>query len=93
MSDAQKKAVRVIARKEGEGWIANCVEYDICAQGADLGQVRRRMEVALEVECQVSKQKSGEPFGGIKPAPAIYEALYNEAEETLKSELDFRIAA
>lgn len=93
MSDAQKKAVRVIARKEGESWIANCVEYDICAQGADLGQVRRRMEVALELECQLALDKTGEPFGGIPAAPAIYEALYNEAEETLTSELDFRIAA
>lgn len=93
MSDAEKKAVRVIARKEGECWIANCVEYDISAQGADLGQVRRRMEVALELECEFALQHTGEPFGGIPAAPAIYEALYNEAEESLTSELDFRVAA
>jgi len=93
MSDDQKKAVRVIAQKEGDGWIANCVEYDICAQGSDLGQVRRRLEVALQIECEISEQKTGKPFGGIPASPAIYEALYNEAEESLTSELDFRIAA
>lgn len=93
MSDADKKAVRVIARQEGDSWIANCVEYDISAQGSDLAQVRRRMEVALEVECEISLRKTGVAFGGIPEAPAIYEALFNEAEESLTSEIDFRIAA
>lgn len=93
MSETQRAAVRVIVQQEGDGWVANCVEYDICAQGSDLGQVRRRMEVALEIECEISERKTGVAFGGVPAAAPVYEALYNEAEEALKSEIDFRIAA
>lgn len=93
MTDTIKDMVRVIAFKEGDAWIAHCVEYDICAQGSDLSQLRRRMEVALEVECEMSEKRTGTPFGGIGPAPSIYEAMYDNAEESLNSELDIRIAA
>lgn len=92
MGDAMK-TVRVVAFQEGESWIAHCVEYDICAQGSDLAQVKRRMEVALEIECEISMKKTGEAFGGIPKASEIYEGIYEGAQEALNSGFDFRIAA
>lgn len=93
MTDANKKHVRVIAFQEGDSWVAHCVEYDICAQGRDLAQVQRRMEVALEMECEITLKETGEAFGGIDPAPEIFGAMWDAAETSVTSDFDFRIAA
>lgn len=93
MTDATKKSVRVVAFQEGDTWVAHCVEYDICAQGFDLAQVRRRMEVALELECEITMKETGEAFKGIGPAPDIYGAMFDSSETSVTSDFDFRIAA
>jgi len=94
MPDSIKKSVRVVAFPEGDGWIAQCVEHDICAQGRDLPAVQRNMTAALVAECDYTVAKGGEPFAGIDPAPSYFEAMFEEAEEAaLQSEWNFRIAA
>lgn len=92
MADAIKK-LRFIAFQEGDGWVAQCVEYDICTQGADLTQARRRMNVALRQEAKFTKEKHGEAFKGIDAAPDYFDAMYQAAEESLVGEVDMRIAA
>lgn len=92
MSNAIKN-VRVIAFQEGGAWIAQCVDFDICTQGADLAQAHRRMRVALRHEAQYTKDKTGEEFGGLDPAPDYFAAMYDSTQETLVSDLDIRIAA
>lgn len=93
MSDAATKSVRIVAFKEGDVWIAQCVEYDICVQGSDLAQARRRMTVALDQEARITIEKCGVAYKGIDPAPDYFAAMYDAAEESLATDLDFRIAA
>jgi hypothetical protein len=87
------KGVRVVAFQENEMWIAQCVEYDICVQGKDLAQARRRMTVALTQEAVITTNKHGEPFKGLDAAPDYFDAMYAAAEASLESDMDFRIAA
>lgn len=94
MPDSIKSKVRVVAFPECNGWVAQCVEYDISAQGRDLASVKRNMLAVLTAECKYTLETNGEAFAGIDPAPSHYEALYAESEDAqLNSELDFRIAA
>lgn len=95
MSDAIKRSVRIIAFQEGDVWVAQCVEHDICVQGKDLPQARRRMEVALEIELEQSTANGGEPFNDIDPAPAHYAFMFDEAtdEAALAGDVEMRIAA
>jgi len=92
MTDAIKR-LRVVVFQEGEGWIAQCVDYDICAQGKDLAQVHRRMVVALREEAKLSLDETGVEFGGIDSAPDYFAAMYEGTCESLAGDIDIRIAA
>ena len=62
-------AIRVLLSKEGETWVAQCLEYDIGAQARDLGELRTRLLVAIQAERDESLRRHGTPFAGIAPAP------------------------
>jgi hypothetical protein len=61
-------AIRVLLSKEGEYWVAQCLEYDIGAQAHDLGELRKRLLVAIQAERNESLRRHGKPFAGIGPA-------------------------
>jgi hypothetical protein len=67
MADAMK--IRVIAFKDGDQWVAQCLEYDIAAQAADLETVHARLMMALDAERAESMRLHDKPFAGIDPAP------------------------
>lgn len=92
MADAIKE-LRFVAFREGDGWVAQCVDYDICTQGTDLAQARRRMNVALRCEAEFTEQKNGKAFAGIDAAPDYFAAMYEAAESALVGDVDMRIAA
>jgi hypothetical protein len=92
MADAIKQ-LRFVAFREGEGWVAQCVDYDICTQGVDLTQARRRMNVALRCEAEFTADKHGKAFAGLDPAPDYFAAMYDAAESALVGDVDMRIAA
>lgn len=92
MADAIK-SLRFVAFQEGDGWIAQCVEYDICTQGTDLAQAQRRMNVALRHEAIFTQETRGEAFAGIDAAPDYFAAMYESAEASLVGDVDMRIAA
>lgn len=92
MTDAATQ-LRIVAFQEGDSWIAQCVDYDLCVQGADLAQVKRRMEALIILEAEYTKANSGEAFAGLDPAPDYFAAMYEGAEESLAGEMNFRLAA
>ena len=49
------KTIRIVAFKEGDAWVAQCLEHDVCAQAGDLDTVRARIEVAIEAESPLDK--------------------------------------
>jgi hypothetical protein len=47
--------IRIVAFKEGDFWIAQCLEVDVSAQANDLDTLSSRIEVALEAEKPLDK--------------------------------------
>jgi hypothetical protein len=74
------RQIRVLLAREGDFWVAQCLEYDIGAQAHDLDALRKRLMVALEAERLESIRRHGKPFAGIAPAPqSIYERWEHRA--------------
>jgi hypothetical protein len=70
MSEA--RSIRVLLLKEGDHWVAQCLEFDIGAQARDLGELGKRLLVAIEAERAESVRRHGKSFEGIAAAPAYF---------------------
>jgi hypothetical protein len=68
--------IGVLLSKEGDHWLAQCVEYDIGAQARDLGELRKRLLIAVRAERDESLRRHGKPFAGIGPAPRHFHDLW-----------------
>jgi hypothetical protein len=68
--------IRVLLLKEGEHWVAQCLEYDIGAQARDLDQLSKWLLVALQAERDEGLRRHEKPFVGIGPAPPHYHDLW-----------------
>lgn len=71
----EQKEIRVITYKDGDLWVAQCLEYDIAAHAADLETLHARLLVALDAEREESVRRNGVPFAGIDPAPARFHEM------------------
>jgi hypothetical protein len=74
--------IRVLVSKEGDQWVAQCLEYDIGAQAPDLDQLRNRLIATIEDEFEESMRRHGKPFVGIDKAPSYF---YEQWEKRAKS--------
>lgn len=75
--------IRVLFRREDdgnghEGWVAQCLEYDLVAQGNNLKEVRQRLCRTMFGQMLVDIKHGREPLGGIGPAPQEYCEKFNE---------------
>jgi len=78
MSDIQ--TFRVIIAKDDEGtFTAQCLEYDIFAQGKNEEMVKNRFAKQIEFERQLSSEANGLDFDGIPPAPDCFHNMWEAA--------------
>jgi len=73
------KSIRVIFCSEGETWVAQGLEHDICVQANSMDDLYALFEVAVTLEAQ-------EP-GGIErlpPAPEHFQNLWQKRSADLK---------
>ena len=75
--------LRVVVFRDNEKWIAQCVEFDIGAQGETFDDVATRFALAIGADFQESMQRHGKPFGGIDPAPRWYAELWEGRARTV----------
>jgi hypothetical protein len=68
--------IRVLLLKEGEHWVAQSLEYDIGAQARDLGELRKRLLIAIRAKRDESLRRHRKPFAGIGPAPQHFHDLW-----------------
>ena len=68
--------IRVVAFKEGDIWVAQCLERDISAQASDLDTLRSRIEVAIEAE---------KPLENLPAAPAYFFSLWDKKSDFQQS--------
>lgn len=94
MGTTTTEALRVVAFREGETWVAQCLEYDIQAQGSSFQCANRRLRAAVASEAKYTSEEHGTPFEGIDPAPKMYVDLFESAEQPMHAEnVEMRIAA
>ena len=64
-------------------WIAQGLEYDICAQAETLEGVQAAFERMLAATAVISKEHGHAPFGDIEPAPRKFWEMYRRAKNAL----------
>lgn len=94
MSKENHDTIRVVVYRDCEAWIAQCVEYDICAQGSDFDTAMRRLIGTVNAECKYTLEKFGKEFAGIGPAPAVFADKFEAGHQPLRTNgMELRIAA
>jgi hypothetical protein len=91
MGEAKRYYLSVLFLEHAEGgWVAQCLEYDIAAQGKTLKRAMEAFErtVVGQVALDLSKQR--EPFQGIPQAPSEYWEEFDTAEQ-LRKRRSFRL--
>lgn len=72
--------MRVVVFKDGEAWIAQCLEHDICAQASDLPSLWANLEATVEQDRAHSLKLTGAEFGGIDKAPDHFFKMWDACE-------------
>lgn len=73
-----------------ESWVAQCLEYDIAAQGKTFSDVKRAFERTFIGQVMLDIKSGKEPLCGIPKAPDIYWERFARSER-LKDEERFRL--
>jgi len=73
--------LRVVVFQDSGQWVAQCLEYDICAHASDEETLRERFDAILNFERNLSIERNGAPFAGIDPAPEEFHDMWTRAED------------
>lgn len=76
--NGQETHIRAIVFKEGEFYIAQCLEYDICAQAEDIETVLDRLDLTIEAEFEACCAMGVHAKDRIFPAPNYYHSLWEK---------------
>ena len=67
--------MRVVITKEGDKFVGQVLEHDICSQGATIDQLMDRLGLTIELE----RQERGGTLADIAPAPDEFHKIWEEA--------------
>lgn len=73
-------SISVLLRHEDHGWAAQCLEYDIAAQGKTLTEAKAAMEKAFVGQLVVDLINGTEPLSTVGKAPIEYWQQFQQAE-------------
>jgi hypothetical protein len=94
MATTNRESMRVIAYRDGEAWVAQCIEHDISAQGCDFQTAMRRLIATVNAESKYTLENHGKEFATIDPAPPVFAAMFDAADQSLQNDnMEWRIAA
>jgi hypothetical protein len=71
-------SIRAIVFREGDFYVAQCLELDISTQARDLDAVLERLDLTIEAECAMCIERGQKPFEGICAAPNYYHELWEK---------------
>ncbi len=69
---------RVLVFQEGNQWIAQCLDFDICAHAKDEATLLSRFSAVFSFERNLSIERKGNPFAGLDPAPEEYHEMWRD---------------
>ena len=70
------KPLRVVVFKDGDLFVAQCLEIDIAAQGATEAEAAMRLNAVFAAEIAAAKE-AGRSVEDIGPAPDAFHSAYN----------------
>lgn len=73
---SQEQFARVLVFKDGDSFIAQCLEYDICAHAKDEETLRKRFIALFNFERNLSIERAGTPFAGVPKAPDEFDEMW-----------------
>jgi hypothetical protein len=77
----ESRTLRVLLFEEHhKGWIAQCLEVDIAAQGSSMKEARKNFQDVFAAQVAFDLSKGREPLEGKKQAPPWYWQALDEAE-------------
>ena len=82
-SNGELEHLRVIVYREGDVYVAQCLEHDIATQGPDIPAALERLDLTIDAECAISKEAGGKAFDRIPSAPNYFHTLWDKRSMTL----------
>lgn len=77
------RTIRAVLFREGEWWVAQCLEFDLATQARTLKDLHYELEKLLIGQLVAGEASGREPFKGLPKAPAKYWDLWEEAGSTV----------
>lgn len=78
MTHTHNDSLRVVVFMEQGMWAAQCLEYDIGAQGKTIKEAVSLFVATLELDRRESISRYSQEFAGIDPAPQYFEEMWEQ---------------
>lgn len=92
MDKARNDGFRVVVFKDGDTYVAQCLEHDICAQADDVKALRHRMQAAIDAERDYARTIGKNLTDTVSPAPKHFFAMFEKAWGAEQGGQDMRVA-
>ena len=79
MAKSTRIDLSVLLTQEGDFWVAQCLEYDIAAQGKDLREVKFRFAQTVVSQIAINVRFEQSPLEDISQAPEQYWNKFHDA--------------
>lgn len=70
--------IRAIVFKDGEKYVAQCIEYDIACQADTIADLIDRLDLTIEAEFATCEERGKRTKDCIAPAPNYYHQLWEK---------------
>lgn len=75
--------VRAVAFREGDWWVAQCLEYDIAVQARRMEDLPGELQKVLTVQILASIEAGIEPLLGLPRAPRRFWNMYERSSASM----------
>lgn len=86
-------SIRAVVFRDGDLWVAQCLEYDLATQGRTMEQLRERLEMLLLAQMAVGRKVGRKPFAGMPKAPQEFWERWENAIPLAPPFFDLETAA
>ena len=81
--------IRVLLFRDSDMWVAQCLEYDIAAQGKTLDEVQNRLKRTFVGQIILDVEMGKQPLQGIAEAPQMFFERFENCGHRLKEATPF----
>lgn len=75
--------IRAVVFREGDWWVAQCLEYDYVAVSKSLEDFPELLREAVTAQITISLERGIQPFHGFSPAPRRFWVMFEQAQTQL----------